>query len=222
MTPLVAIGLAVAVVAGVSLHLVAGIDPVNQMLSDAVVSVPGAVLLGTACAGLVAVAAALAVAAARHGPRPRLVPALLGVWAAALVAIVVFPTNPPGMPATTAAVIHRYGAAMLAVVPPIVGLLVAQTRRLRVAAWTTAGAAALFGLLHGPAVLLGSDVVPYAGLTERILFGLILVLLALTAGELRPLPAASASSRGDRPVTVLSTPTTTMVPNAPPTIAEVA
>jgi hypothetical protein len=222
MTPLVAIGLAVAVVAGVSMHLVAGIDPVNQMLSDAVVSVPGAVLLGTACAGLVLVAGVLAVRAARHGPWRRLVPALLGVWAAALAAIVVFPTNPAGMPVDTAAVIHRYGAAMLAVVPPIVGLLVARTRRLRTAAWTTAGAAALFGLLHGPAVLLGAGVVPYAGLTERVLFALILVLLALTARELRPLPAAFTSRHGDRAVTTRTVPAATMVPNAPPTIAEVA
>jgi MFS family permease len=222
MTPLIAIGLAVAVVAGVSLHLVAGIDPVNQMLSDAVVSVPGAVLLGIACAGLVLVAGVLAVRTARHGPRRRLVPALLGLWAAALAAIVVFPTNPPGMPVDTAAVIHRYGAAMLAVVPPVVGLLVARTRRLRTAAWTTAGAAALFGLLHGPAVLLGGGVVPYAGLTERVLFALILVLLAVTAQELRPLPAGSASPGRDRPVTARSIPAATMVPNAPPTIAEVA
>lgn len=222
MTPLVMLGLAVCVVAGVSLHLVANLDPVNTMLSDAVVSVPGAVLLGIACAGLVAVAGSLAVAAARHGPWRRLVPTLLGLWSAALAAIVVFPTNPPGMPVDTAAVIHRYGAAMLAVVPPIVGLLVARTRRLRIAAWTTAGAAGLFGLLHGPAVLLGEDVVPYAGLTERVLFALILVLLAFTARELRPLTSVSASPHGDRPVTALSPPATTMVPNAPPTIAEVA
>jgi MFS family permease len=222
MTPLVMIGLAVAVVAGISLHLVTHIDPVNQMLSDAVVSLPGTILLGVACAGLVVVAGALAVTAARHGPRRKLVPTLLGLWSAALATIVVFPTNLPGMPLTTSAVIHRYGAAMLAVVPPVVGLLVARTRRLRRAAWTTAAAAALFGVLHGPAVLLGRDVVPYAGLTERVLFVLILVLLALTARELRPEPAVSASPRGERPVTALSPPATTMVPNAPPTIAEVA
>ena len=42
----------------------------------------------------------------------------------------------------------------------------------------------LFGVAHGPAVLFGADVLPYAGLAERILFALILVVLALIARDL--------------------------------------
>jgi hypothetical protein len=173
----------VVVLAGTAMHLVAPINPLQRMLSDSVVAWPGAVLLGTACAALVVVAGVLA-AAARRGPRPRLVPALLAVWATALVAIVVFPTNLPGTELTNAAVVHRWGAAIVAVVPPLVGLLMARSRAARTAAWATAGGAALFGAAHGPAVLLGGDVVPYGGLAERALFAMMLVLLALIGRDL--------------------------------------
>jgi hypothetical protein len=70
-------------------------------------------------------------------------------------------------------------------VPPLLGLLLARSRRLRTASWVTAGSAALYGLAHGPAVLSGADVLPGAGLAERILFGLILLLLTLIGRELR-------------------------------------
>jgi hypothetical protein len=197
MTPrmLARAGIAVAVLAGLATHLAGdGIDPIQRMLSDSAATVPGAVLLGTACAALVVVAGALA-ATARRGRRGRVVVPLLGVWAAALVAIVVFPTNPPGTELTNAAVVHRYGAALTAVVPPIAGLVVARTRRLRTVSWLTAGAAALFGAAHAPAVLSGADVVPYAGLAERVLFGLILVLLWQTAHDLGAEPVPAAISR---------------------------
>ena len=187
------VGIAVAVLAGLATHLAGGgVDPIRRMHSDSVASVPGAVLLGTACAALVVVAGALA-AMARRGRRARVVVPLLTAWAAALVAIVVFPTNPPGTELTNAAVVHRYGAALTAVVPPIVGLLVARTRRLRTVSWLTAGAAAVFGAAHAPAVLSGADVVPYAGLAERVLFGLILALLWQAAHELDPRPARATS-----------------------------
>lgn len=213
----IAAGLTTTVSAGVLMHLTGTVDPVHQMISDAAGSGPGTLLLGIACAGLVVVAGALA-AAARRGRHRRLVPALLAVWAAALVAITIFPTNLPGTELDTAAIIHRYGAALTATVPPIVGLIVARTRRLRTAAWLAGGAAMLFGALHGPAVLLGGDVVPYAGAAERVLFALILVLLALTGREM----AVSHSPDGERSVTVPSLPATSMVPDAPPTIAEAA
>lgn len=211
-------GLTTTVLAGVAMHVTGTVDPVHQMISDAAGSPQGLLLLAIACAGLVAVAGALAATAVRRGPHRRLVPALLAVWAAALAAITIFPTNAPGTELDNAAIIHRYGAALTAAVPPIVGLLVARTRRLRTAAWVTGGAALLFGALHGPAVLLGGDVVPYAGAAERVLFALILVLLAMTGREM----AVSHSSGGERSVIVQSLPATRMVPDAPPTIAEVA
>jgi hypothetical protein len=177
--------LAVAVVAGLAMQAFGPIDPVNQMLSDTVASWPGALMLGLACAALVVVAGCLAVGAgpARSAPA-RVLHALLALWAAGLVAVAAFPTNLPGTELTDSAVVHRYGAGLVVAVPPVIGLLVAAGRRLRTASLITVGGAVLFGVAHGPAVLFGADVLPYAGLAERILFALILVVLALTARDL--------------------------------------
>jgi hypothetical protein len=177
--------LVVAVVAGLAMQAVGSVDPMHQMLSDTVASWPGALLLAMACAALVVVAGCLAIGAGpARSVRTRVLHALLALWAAGLVAVAVFPTNLPGAELTDTAVLHRYGAALTAAVPPVLGLLVATGRRLRTAAQVTAGAAALYGAAHGPAVLFGADVLPYAGLAERILFALILVVLALTARDL--------------------------------------
>jgi hypothetical protein len=179
------VALAVAVVAGLAMQAFGSVDPVNQMLSDTVAAWPGALLLGLACAALVVVAGCLAIGAGPAGSvRARVLHALLALWAAGLVAVAVFPTNLPGTELTDTAVLHRYGAALAAAVPPVIGLLVAASRRLRTAAQVTAGATLLYGAAHGPAVLFGADVLPYAGLAERILFALILVVLALTARDL--------------------------------------
>ena len=178
--------IAVAVLAGLATHVTGGgVDPVRHMLSDSAVSPAGGALLGAACAALIVVAGTLAAAGGTHH-RSRMVAGLLAVWAVALATIVLFPTNAPGTELTTTAVVHRWGAALTAVVPPMVGLLVARTRRLRTLSWLTAAAAAVFGAAHAPAVLWGAGVVPYAGLAERVLFGLILALLWWTADDLRP------------------------------------
>jgi len=180
------IALVVTVVAGLAMQAFGPVDPLHQMLSDTVASWPGAVLLGLACAALVVLAGCLAVGAGpARSVRGRVLQTLLALWSAGLVAVAVFPTNLPGTELTDSAVLHRYGAAVVAAVPPAVGLLVAISRRLRTASLITAGAAVLYGAAHGPAVLFGADVLPYAGLAERILFGLILVVLALTAGDLK-------------------------------------
>ena len=171
---------AVALAAGIGLHAVGSVDPVNQMLSDTVSSATGALLLGVACAALVGAAGCLAAAA-----RTWLVRLLLLVWAAGLVALAVFPTNLPGTEVTTGAVVHRYGAALAVAVPPIVGLVVARGRRLRAVSLVAGGAAVLYGAAHAPAMLTGAEVMPYAGLAERVLLGLILGVVVLTSAELR-------------------------------------
>ena len=179
---LAAVGVAVA--AGIVLHWFGSVDAVNQMLSDTVSSAPGAALLGVACAALVVAAGCLAVGA-RHAARSGLVRGLLGLWAAGLAALAVFPTNLPGTAVTTGAVIHRYGAALAVAVPPAIGLLVARTRRLRTASMVTGGAATLYGAAHLPAMLTGAEILPYAGLAERVVLGLTLLVVVMTAAALR-------------------------------------
>jgi hypothetical protein len=179
------IAIVTAIVAGLALQPFGDVDPVNEMISDTVGSPVGALLLGLACAALAVTAGALAVGAgrARH-LRTRVLHGLLALWSVALLAVAVFPTNLPGTELTDSAVVHRYGAAVVAAVPPVIGLLVARSRRLRTASLITSGGVVLFALAHGPAVLFGSAVLPYAGLAERILFVLILVVLMLTARDL--------------------------------------
>jgi hypothetical protein len=182
-TGIVSIG--TAVVAGLALQPFGSVDPVNEMISDTVGSPVGALLLGLACAALAVTAGCLAVGAGRAGQlRTRVLHGLLGLWSVALLAVALFPTNLPGTELTNSAVVHRYGAAVVAAVPPVIGLLVARTRRLRTASLAAGGMTVLFGVIHGPAVLFGGPVMPYAGLTERLLFALILVVLVLTARDL--------------------------------------
>lgn len=183
----------VATVAGAALHTLGSVDAMHQMLSDAVSTPAGAVLLAVAAAALVVAAASLA-GATRHAPRRALVRTLLAVWAGGLVALVLFPTNLPGSEVTTAAVVHRWGAALAVAVPPLVALLVATSHRLRVAALVTGGAAAVYGLAHLPVVLAGTTPFPYAGLYERVLLVLTLLVVVLTSTDLnshapRPAPA---------------------------------
>jgi hypothetical protein len=129
-------------------------------------------------------AGCLAARVRQHG-RARLLRVLLGLWAAGLVAVTAFPTSSPGTEVTTGAVVHRYGAALAVAVPPIVGLLVARSRRLWMASLVTATAAVLYGVAHPPAMLSGAEVLPLAGLAERILLVLVLLVVALTSSELR-------------------------------------
>jgi hypothetical protein len=177
-------GLVVAVAAGIGLHTFGSVDPVDQMLSDTVSSATGAFLLGVACVALAVTAGGLALGA-RHSHRPRLLRVLLGLWATGLVATAAFPTNLPGTAVNTSAVVHRYGAALAVAVPPIAGLVAARTRRLRTASLVAGGAAVLFGAAHLPAMATGTEVMPLAGLAERIVLGLILLVVVLTGTELR-------------------------------------
>jgi hypothetical protein len=174
---------AVAAAAGIGLHTFGPVDAMHQVLSASVATPAGTVLLGTACAALV-VAARLLSAAAWHTGRSGPVRALLGLWAAGLIALAVFPTNLPGAEVTTSTIIHRYGAAIAMAAPPLIALLVARTRRLRTAALITGGATAAYGLAHIPAILAGTTLLPYAGLWERVLLVLMLVLVLLTDAEL--------------------------------------
>ncbi|GAB2601952.1 hypothetical protein Aab01nite_63200 [Paractinoplanes abujensis] len=185
------LSLALATVAGAGLLVVGHVDPMNQMLSDSVSTVPGAVLLALAACGLAAAGACLLAGARRALPRPGLLTVLLGVWSVSLLALAVFPTNLPGSEPGVAAVIHRVGAGATAALPPLIALLVARpaarrevtgrVRALRVAGWSASAACLAFAVVNGPAVLLGQSLPPYAGLAERILLALVLMVVGLCA-----------------------------------------
>lgn len=171
--------LCLSAVAGVGLHLVGDVDPLDQMLSDSVGSPLGRVLLAIASCSLAAAGAGLAVGL-RGGP---LLTGLLTLWCLALLAVAFFPTNLPGSPPTPAAAVHRCGAALVAVLPPVFGLLVAALHRirpLRMVSLAAVGACVVFAALHGPAVVLGAQPLPFSGLAERVLLVLVLAVVALS------------------------------------------
>nr|WP_221381927.1 DUF998 domain-containing protein [Actinoplanes polyasparticus] len=197
--------LGVSTVAGVGLLVVGNADPLNEMLSDAVRTVPGALLLMVAACGLAVSEMWLLAGVRRALPRARAVSWLLGVWCASLVAVAFFPTNLPGTEPGVAAVVHRVAAALLAALPPLIALLVVEAagrraeagragpvhadgraeagrvRWLRVAGLSALAACVAFGAAHGPAVMFGAELFPYAGLAERILLALVLVVVGLCA-----------------------------------------
>lgn len=185
------VSLAVATAAGTALLVAGEVDPLNQMISDSIRTVPGAVLLALSACGLAAAGAWLLAGARRALPRNGMLTALLMVWCASLVVVVVFPTNLPGTAPGTAAVLHRIGAGLMAALPPLIALLVARlagrraesapVRRLRTVGWSALAACAAFAVLNGPAALLDRGLPPFAGLAERILLVLVLVIVGLCA-----------------------------------------
>jgi hypothetical protein len=197
------LSLGLATAAGVALLLVGEVDPMDQMLSDSIHTVPGAVLLALAAGGLAAAGAWVLVGARRALPRTGPLTAMLATWCVSLLAVAVFPSNLPGTEPGVAAVVHRFGAGLVAALPPLIALLVAGlagraagpggVRRLRVAGWCALAACLVFAAVNGPAVLLDRGLPPFAGLAERILLALVLVVVGLCArvldGQERSRPA---------------------------------
>lgn len=188
------LSLALATVAGAALLVVGDVDPVNQMLSESISTVPGAVLLVLASCGLAAAGIWLLAGVRRAFPPgglTGLLTVLIGAWPVSLIALAVFPTNLSGTEPGVAAVIHRGAAGVMAVLPPLFALLVAhlagrraatgRVRALRAAGWSAVVACLAFALVNGPAVLLDQGLPTYAGLAERILLALMLVVVGLCA-----------------------------------------
>jgi hypothetical protein len=131
--------------------------------------------------------------------RRRAAAVLLISFAVALTLVGLFPTDPPGSPASTAsAVLHRIGAAWSFLALPVAGVLVARSSRrhrpssaqalIRVAAGLL-GAVVIFLSLHLTLTLHGSGI-PAFGLLERVGFAFMIGYLILLATALRPLPTA--------------------------------
>ncbi|MFY1652973.1 DUF998 domain-containing protein [Solwaraspora sp. WMMB762] len=196
----VQLSLGVGTAAGTGLLVVGDVDPVDEMVSESIRTVPGAVLLALAACGLAAAGAWLLAGARRVLPPAWPLTVLLSVWCVSLVAVVVFPTNLPGTEPGVTAGVHRIGAALMAALPPLFALLIAKraghgadlarVRWLRAAGWSALAACVAFAAVNGPAVLLGQGYLPFAGLAERVLLALVFVVVGLCAwvleGEERP------------------------------------
>lgn len=168
------------------------VDPLRHTISD-YVALPGGYLVLGLAAGAMAVAGAVLAVAARRGGAGRTVVALLGSWAVAMALAGVFPTNLPDTPPDVVAAVHRYAGAWVFAVLPVAALLLARGPAVRESARRPVTAlAVLAGLLaagfllaHLPIVVLGSPAFPLLGGVERVLYGVVIALLVVTARGVR-------------------------------------
>lgn len=218
---LAALALAVAPLAGLHLAGAGVIDPVHDTISG-FVEVPGGYGLLAAGLGGLAVAALPLAGALAALPGTRAVRALLVSWAGAVALAAVFPTNLPGTPVDTAALVHRYAGAWLFAALPVAGLLLARrcagrSARVLAAVALVAGAASAAlilnylpllagapeqalppGALQRAAALLQIGVLAAAALAVRQRSGspgtrAVRAAAVRPVGVLRPLPGAAAA-----------------------------
>jgi hypothetical protein len=169
------------------------VDPVSETISDYVAVPGGYTLLGMSTMAM-AVAGVLLIGGVRAAqlPRARTVTGLLVVWSAALVVVAVFPTNDPGTPVTVSAWVHRWGGAVMFAVLPVIVALVARRAAaaehwapaapaLRVWAWIGGACTGVFLLSQIPVGFGLGPALPWIGLMQRLLFGLVMVLVAVLA-----------------------------------------
>lgn len=189
------IGAAVAAVAVLHLEgwLLWPLDPLDHTMSDYVAVPGGYLLLGLAAGALALVGGYLTRAAAVAGVRPAAT-VLLGSWSAAMVVLGIFPTNAPGLPSDVISDVHRWAGAWAFASLPLAVVLLARgpavhpARRPTVirSAVLTGTLSVAFLLAHVPIVIGGSFTFPFLGGIERVLYGMVMVLLIVTARALLP------------------------------------
>ncbi|WP_434449997.1 DUF998 domain-containing protein [Lentzea sp. E54] len=170
-------GLLLSLVPIFYLHVVSAeqLNPISDVISDYVFVDNGTGWLAAASLSLAAVSGLL-VWRLRHvgGPARWLIAA----WAAGLTVATVFPTDPASEPTTFSGHMHRYACAVMFVCLPAAGLLIArQFPALRKIAVTATVSSAAFLVSH--VSFAGFDA---RGLTERLLFVALYVLLFAIAG----------------------------------------
>ncbi|KAB8182446.1 DUF998 domain-containing protein [Microbispora catharanthi] len=173
-----------------ALHLVAGLDPLTDMISEYVFA-PHGWLLPVSLTSLALGSAVLAVRLARLDRRAAL---LVGVWGVCLLLVAGFPTDRPGLSLSLSGGIHRYAAFAAFVSLPLAGLLVARVTRsrpVRVLCAVALGSLLLVVLPYAFRMLhLDPGTVP-AGLTQRLtVVSEVAALVAMSVSAARSAAAA--------------------------------
>ena len=128
----VALVAAVAAVPPITiLHLSAtgAVDPVSWTISDYVVTLPYGVPLFAMTTGALALGAGVLARGLGRLAGTRTVRTLLAIWASAVLALAIFPTNLRGTPETISSNIHLVAGAVVFAVLPIAGLALARWHR---------------------------------------------------------------------------------------------
>jgi hypothetical protein len=175
------------------LHLNAtdAVNPATWTISDYVVTLPHGIPLfamttGALAIGAIVLARGLAVVAGT-----RFVRALLSIWAVALLAAAIFPTNLRGTPQNFSSNVHLIAGAVVFAVLPLAGWLVSRHHRLASGRSTTTVALSAVSLASGalstalilnrlPGVVGLPELMP-PGILQRAAGAVEIVLLAVLA-----------------------------------------
>src|SRR4051794_37476410 len=113
------------------LHLSATgpLEPAGWTISDYVVTVPNGIPLYAMTAAAMAVGGVALARSLRSRTKTGVLRPLLVIWAAAVLATAVFPTNKPGTPENASSVIHLVAGAVVFALLPAAGLLLARILR---------------------------------------------------------------------------------------------
>ncbi|MET0965755.1 MAG: DUF998 domain-containing protein [Nakamurella sp.] len=113
------------------LHLSAtgGVEPIGWTISDYVVTLPYGIPLYAMTVGALAIGGGVLVRGLSQLAGTRSVRILLAIWAVALLATAVFPTNHRGTPENISSNIHLIAGAVVFAVLPVAGLLLVRWQR---------------------------------------------------------------------------------------------
>ncbi len=187
------------------LHLSATgpLEPAGWTISDYVVTVPNGIPLYAMTAGAMAVGGGALARSLRSRAASGALRLLLIIWAAAVLATAIFPTNMPGTPENTSSVIHLVaGAVVFALLPAAGLLLVRELRRagnatLTVPLTVTAAVGAVLSTAlianRLPAVIGMPELMLPPGILQRAAGAVQILLLALAAAAV--LRSARESAR---------------------------
>jgi hypothetical protein len=187
------------------LHLSATgpLEPSGWTISDYVVTVPNGIPLYAMTAGALAVGGGALARSLQSRTATGVLRLLLVIWAGAVLATAVFPTNMPGTPENASSVIHLVAGAVVFASLPAAGLLLARVLRragqaeLTVALTMTSaiGAVLSTALIANrlPAVVGMPELMLPPGILQRAAGAVQILLLALAATAV--LRSARATAR---------------------------